>query len=88
MWVAGVDGCPAGWIVVMVSSEEHTDYRLVLCNSIDVVLCLQLRIEAATLNGHQLGPSLSIPRRCNRQLQLSLQLHVILSGISLGLSTR
>jgi len=41
--VAGVDGCPAGWIVVLVSSEEGTEPRLVLCKSFDEILCLQPR---------------------------------------------
>ena len=33
----------AGWIVVLVSSEEDTEHRLVLCNDFEEILCLQPR---------------------------------------------
>ena len=41
MWLAGIDGCPAGWIVVLVSTGEDTEHQLVLCRNLEAILCLE-----------------------------------------------
>jgi predicted RNase H-like nuclease len=42
LWVAGIDGCRAGWVVVLVDVREQSYHRhhLQLCQRFDDVLCL------------------------------------------------
>lgn len=40
-WVSGVDGCPAGWIVVLAPTNKDTEHRTVLCHTFEEILCLQ-----------------------------------------------
>ena len=49
--VAGVDGCPAGWIVAHVPIENDTERRLVLCKNFDEVLCFRPRPKVIAIDG-------------------------------------
>lgn len=42
-WVAGVDDCPRGWLVVLTDLSGHTPARFRLCNTFAEVLDLQER---------------------------------------------
>ncbi len=55
-WIAGVDGCHSGWIVVLVSSEKDTEHRSVLCKSVDEVLCLEPHPRVIANNQARIQP--------------------------------
>ena len=40
-WVAGVDGCPAGWVVALVNAEDFSEARCDICFSFKDVLALE-----------------------------------------------
>lgn len=42
-WVAGVDGCPGGWFVVLANALDRTEIRCELCRSFADVLALAER---------------------------------------------
>ncbi|MGI9412520.1 MAG: pyridoxal kinase, partial [Hyphomicrobiales bacterium] len=44
-WVAGVDGCPAGWIVALVDADDPGNARCELCRDFTDILMLEPRPE-------------------------------------------
>ena len=43
VWFAGIDGCHAGWIVVLASDKEDASHQLVLCPRLHDILKLKPR---------------------------------------------
>lgn len=48
--VAGFDGCPAGWIGLLVSGENQVQHRLVLCERFADILNLQPQPEVIAID--------------------------------------
>jgi len=40
-WVAGVDGCPAGWVVALVNADDLSEVRCDICFTFQDVLALE-----------------------------------------------
>lgn len=67
MWIAGIDGCPAGWVVVLVSPQTQ-EHAVQLCPNFSEVFGLRpkpdviaIDIPIGLLNERQVGG-----RKCDR----------------------
>ncbi len=49
-WFAGIDGCRAGWIVVLASDQDDVSHQLVLCPRFDDILNLKPRPKTIVID--------------------------------------